>query len=632
MSYHSAALSDFTQRVCDDPQLGAARRLVEAGHIKPWQLFYARQRLKGWDTTLCAILITKGWCNEHQVLLALAAEYQTRVVDLGQAPPDPRLKHLLRPEMCLRYSAVPWIEADGHLFIATSRPEQFERLRVLLPVHCRLPQMVLAPEAEIQALVAQIHAQHLTKSCETRVAKELSCRGWAQTLWLRIAWVGTIMATLIAGVSIAPTQSITALVILTLGFLLIGSTMKCLALTASRRARPALLQRKRKRAEKLPRISVLVPLFKETEIANALLKRLLTLTYPRALLDVVLVLEETDPLTRETLARTNLPNWIQVVIVPKGNGLTTKPRAMNYALDFCRGEIIGIWDAEDAPDPKQLETIAAHFAHAAPDVACVQGVLDYYNPDTNWISRCFTLEYSMWFRTILRGMSRMGAPIPLGGTTLFMRRDILEKIGRWDAHNVTEDADLGIRMTRFGYRTELSLTVTQEEANCRFRPWIRQRSRWLKGYMVTYLVHMRHPRALLKTLGWGKFIGLNVILLAALMQFLLAPVLWCFWFLAFGVAEPLGLTDLPPDLIGLSMITLGAVTLLDFAIAALSMRGQNRDRLIPWVFAFMLYFPMATLAAYKALFELIFVPFFWDKTTHGQTKEGQTAQFSAVST
>ena len=238
----------------------------------------------------------------------------------------------------------------------------------------------------------------------------------------------------------------------------------------------------------------------------------------------------------------------------------------------------------------------------------------------------------MWFRIVLRGMARIGVPIPLGGTTLFMRRDVLDVIGRWDAHNVTEDADLGIRLARFGYRTELSLTVTQEEANCRLRPWIRQRSRWLKGYMVTYLVHMQRPRALLQTLGWGRFIGLNVILLAALMQFLLAPVLWCFWALAFGLVDPLGLPQLSPQLVGAAMVIFGAATMIDFTIACLSMRGQNRRGLMFWVPAFLLYFPMATLAAYKALFELIFVPFYWDKTAHGITHEGQTARFSAVST
>lgn len=632
MGYQNAALSDLTQRARNDPHLGAGRRLLEAGHISSLQFFYAKQRLKVWDVSLTDVLISNRWITEAQALEALAAELQTEVIDLGQAPPDPRLKQFLRPEMCLKHAVVPWIETPGQLILATSRPEKFERLRPHLPANIRLPKMVLAKERDIQNVVAQMHGASLTRACETRLAKELSCRGWAQTLWLRLACVATLCLAMTALFYIAPEFSISLLVLLTMGFLLIGIAMKCVALAASRQATPALEKKVRKRPVCLPRISVLVPLFKETEIAGALIHRLRALTYPRALLDVVLVLEEKDLLTQDTLARTTLPQWMRVVTVPQGSGLTTKPRAMNYALDFCRGDIIGIWDAEDAPDPRQLETIAAHFANAAPDVACVQGVLDYYNPDTNWISRCFTLEYSMWFRIILRGMARIGVPIPLGGTTLFMRRDVLERIGRWDAHNVTEDADLGIRLARFGYRTELSLTVTQEEATCRFRHWVRQRSRWLKGYMITYLVHMKRPGLLLQSLGPGRFIGLNVILLAALMQFLLAPVLWCFWLLAFGLSEPLGLADLSPHLIGASMVTLGAATLIDFTIAGLSMRGQNRRGLIPWVICFVIYFPMATIAAYKALFELIFLPFFWDKTTHGQTAEGQTAGYSAVST
>lgn len=632
MGFQNAALSDLTQRAYADSHLGAGRRLLEAGHISSLQFFYAKQRLNVWDASFTDVLIANDWITETHALEALAAELQTEVIDLGQAPPDPRLKHYLRPEICLKHAVVPWIETAGQLILATSRPEKFERLRPHLPANCRLPKMVLAKERDIQHVVAQMHGAALTQACETRVETELSCRGWAQKLWLRVAWVATFFMVLSAVFQLAPEASIITLVLLTMGFLAIGIAMKCVALVASRQAKPALLKQVRKRSSRLPKISVLVPLFKETEIAGALIRRLCALTYPRALLDVVLVLEEKDPLTQETLARTTLPNWMRVVTVPEGSGLTTKPRAMNYALDFCRGDIIGIWDAEDAPDPRQLETIAAHFANAAPDVACVQGVLDYFNPNTNWISRCFTLEYSMWFRIILRGMARIGVPIPLGGTTLFMRRDVLERIGRWDAHNVTEDADLGIRLARFGYRTELSLTVTQEEATCRFRPWIRQRSRWLKGYMITYLVHMKRPGLLLQSLGLGRFIGLNVILLAALMQFLLAPVLWCFWFLAFGLAEPLGLADLSPHLIGASMVALGAATLIDFTIASLSMRGQNRRGLIPWVIGFAIYFPMATIAVYKALFELIFLPFFWDKTTHGQTTEGQTAAFSAVST
>lgn len=168
-----------------------------------------------------------------------------------------------------------------------------------------------------------------------------------------------------------------------------------------------------------PCVSIMVPLYKEREIANALVQRLQRLTYPKALLDVILVLEATDDVTRDALARVALPSWMRVVEVPELNGLTTKPRAMNYALDFCRGDIVGVWDAEDAPQPDQIERVVAHFTQASPEVVCLQGVLDYYNPRTNWRSRCFTIEYNSWFRVILPGIARMGLVVPLGGTTFF---------------------------------------------------------------------------------------------------------------------------------------------------------------------------------------------------------------------
>jgi hypothetical protein len=395
LSFHNVALSDLTQRAAPDPHLGAGRRLLENGHINAMQFFYAKQRLKVWDATFTEVLLSNGWVTETQALDALAAELQTDVIDLEQAPPDTRFRTLLRPEICLKFAVVPWIETPTHVILATSRPEMFERLRPHLPAHCRLPHMVLAPEAQIQQTVARLHRTSLTEACEMRVSHDLSCRGWASGLWQRVARVAAFTASLLAVFSLMPDMAMAILVAITLLFLMIGITMKCVALSASRTATQALFDHQPMRRGRLPRISVLVPLFRETEIANALIRRLCTLTYPRALLDVVLVLEEKDQLTQNTLTATTLPDWMRVVIVPTGRGVTTKPRAMNYALDFCRGDIIGIWDAEDAPDPSQLETIATHFSNAASDVACVQGVLDYYNPDTTgslavsrWNTRC----------------------------------------------------------------------------------------------------------------------------------------------------------------------------------------------------------------------------------------------------
>ena len=197
--------------------------------------------------------------------------------------------------------------------------------------------------------------------------------------------------------------------------------------------------------KRLPVVTLLVPLYKEREIAGHLLRRLSAIDYPAPLLDVILLLEADDHLTRETLAAANLPRWMRAITVPKGT-IKTKPRALNYGLNFARGRIIGIYDAEDAPAPDQIRKIVARFAARDPEVACLQGILDYYNSRANWLARCFTLEYAAWFRVVLPGMARLGLTIPLGGTTVFFLRSVLEEIGGWDAHNVTEDADLGLRL------------------------------------------------------------------------------------------------------------------------------------------------------------------------------------------
>jgi len=367
---------------------------------------------------------------------------------------------------------------------------------------------------------------------------------------------------------------------------------------------------------RLPRVSILVPLLKEKEIAGALITRLGRLTYPKSLLNVVLVLEQGDIVTRDTIARTDLPEWISVIEVPEANSLTTKPRALNYALDFCRGSIIGVWDAEDAPEPDQLERVVTRFQQAPENVACLQGILDYYNTHTNWISRCFTIEYATWWRVVLPGIARLGFVIPLGGTTLFFRRDILEKLCGWDAHNVTEDADLGVRLARHGYVTELLPTVTYEEANCRAWPWVRQRSRWLKGFLITWCVHMRNPAALLRDLGWKRFLGVQTILLATFSQFALAPLLWSFWLTLFGLTHPIEATLGAPFMWIMISFFIGAEILnLSISIAAVS--GRDHRHLIGWVLTTPLYFPMGALAAYKGLHEFIVSPFFWDKTQHG---------------
>jgi cellulose synthase/poly-beta-1,6-N-acetylglucosamine synthase-like glycosyltransferase len=360
---------------------------------------------------------------------------------------------------------------------------------------------------------------------------------------------------------------------------------------------------------------VLVPLFNEHDIAPRLVARLSRLEYPQDKLEVLLILEHSDSVTANALAQSELPDWMRIITVPPGSP-QTKPRALNYALDFANGEIIGIYDAEDAPAPDQLRTVADTFAKAPPNVACLQGVLDFYNAHNTWLTRCFAIDYATWFRLVLPGLVRLGFAIPLGGTTVFFRRRILEKIGRWDAHNVTEDADLGLRLARRGYRTEFISSVTFEEATATVPAWIRQRSRWIKGYAVTWAVHMRAPKRLLNELGLRKFLGFQILFLGTLSQFVLAPYLWSFWLVLVGLPHPLG------QIAPWGVVVAFAVAFLLCEIAtiialALSVATPRHRDLIWWVPLMHLYFPLSAFACWKAIAELTTRPFYWDKTAHG---------------
>ena len=254
--------------------------------------------------------------------------------------------------------------------------------------------------------------------------------------------------------------------------------------------------------EALPIYSVLVPLFRETDVLHQLIAALTQLDYPSHLLDIKLILEETDISMHRAVAILGLPKHISVVVVPAGKP-QTKPRALNYALQFARGELITIYDVEDLPEPDQLRKAAAAFAMGPAHLACLQAELTFYNAEENWMTRQFTLEYSILFGIILPGLAHEKLPLPLGGTSNHFRTHILRNVGAWDPYNVTEDADLGLRLARHHYTTHVLDSRTFEEANTEFGNWVSQRARWFKGFLQTWLVHMRQPLVLKKEIGWG---------------------------------------------------------------------------------------------------------------------------------
>ncbi|PVZ46874.1 glycosyl transferase [Phaeobacter sp. JL2872] len=539
-----------------------------------------------------------------------------RYVELANARPDPNLLHKMPPAFWLRNSAVPWMRLGDSIVVAMADLSQADRVQAQLRNAFGTVIPVLARKVQVQDLLTRTLRHRMVRNASVSVPSEMSSRFLAHgRLHMAMAvWMGMVLSlTILVPMFVFNAFSALAFALLLLftGFRVIG-----LAGFLAERYRPPLPHRSLLRPDQLPRISVLVPLFREAKISGALLHRLRKLRYPRHLMEVILVLEEDDAITLRAVQKARLPHWIRVIRVPAYADLKTKPRALNYALNHCQGEIIGVWDAEDAPQPDQLHRVAAAFAHAPPELACVQGVLDYYNPRASWIARCFTLEYASWFRIILHGIARMGLVVPLGGTTMFIRRGILDRVGGWDAHNVTEDADLGVRLFRAGYRTKMLASTTYEEANCRPWPWIKQRSRWLKGFMVTYCVHMRSPAQLLRDLGWSRFIGFQIFFLCSVGQFLLAPFLWSFWLVALGLPHPSADT-VPGGWLALAVASIVIFELLNQITAVVAAFVTRRRWLALWAPCLLYYYPMGVVAAYKGLYELVFHPFFWDKTDHG---------------
>lgn len=395
-----------------------SRLLIDGGQVAPRTMLGALAEASRVGEPVARVLEAEALASREDILAAQAQHYAAMVLRRADSPPDTGLATLLPADFCLQHGVLPWMRLGDTLVLATARPDQYEELLQILPGRLGPVMMALTLEADVHDEIAARHGEALAERAETWRAPEDSCRDINSAGRGAIALASLTAGLCLLALAFAPTLLFGAALMLALGSLIASQGMKLAALLAlPRRQAPA-------RAPILPRnppsMSILVPLFKEQEIAETLIARLSRLTYPKALLDVVLILEAGDEQTHRALARTRLPPWCRVIEVPPGS-VTTKPRAMNYALRFTRGQIIGVYDAEDAPAPDQLTRVAEHFSRAPPNVACLQGILDFYNPRANWLSRCFAVEYASWFRVLLPGLARLGLAVPLGGTTIFFR-------------------------------------------------------------------------------------------------------------------------------------------------------------------------------------------------------------------
>jgi len=370
----------------------------------------------------------------------------------------------------------------------------------------------------------------------------------------------------------------------------------------------------------LPVYAIIAALYREAGVAAQFTHALQRIDYPAGKLDIKLVVEADDDATRQALEALDLPANFQIISVPAGTP-RTKPRALNAALGLARGEYTCVFDAEDLPEAGQLREAAHVFARSGETVACLQGRLYIDNIRDSWLTRMFAIEYAALFDVINPGLAWLRMPIPLGGTSNHFRTDVLRKLWGWDDWNVTEDADLGLRLAQFGYRTEALASSTGEEAPDRPGMWMRQRRRWIKGWMQTLLVHMRSPRRSVRGMGPQPATVAFLHFAGSLLGLLLGPMF------AVVTIHQLLWGDLlsPASAMEIVVSTCWCFVFVAGTGAALwpiflGMKRRQLRGLTGWLASLPLYWLLQTFAAWWALADLIRDPFHWHKTDHGVSR------------
>lgn len=510
---------------------------------------------------------------------------------------------------------------DGSVSVAiTRRPDPDMLASIEEALGATVRPVLVTPDTFSRALLthygpelADRAAFELSRSQPERSAKSVL------VAWQKVV-LGVVLAAVLGVAIAAPRETFIALTLFVGVSFLIGTGFKFWASMRGARlegaVRVSAADLAELRDEALPRYTVLVPVYKESNIVAQLMGNLGALDYPSDKLEILILVEEDDAETRNAIAASVPPDHFRVVVVPDV-GPRTKPKACNVGLQLATGDLLVIYDAEDRPDPDQLKKAVVAFERGGPGLVCVQGALNYFNPDQNVLTRMFTLEYSFWFDYMLPGLEFGRLAIPLGGTSNHFRVDGLRSLGGWDPFNVTEDADLGIRAAAVGLDVAVFDSTTFEEANSSVPNFVRQRSRWIKGYMQTTLVHLRNPFQLLRIAGWRKTLSFLFLVGGTPATFLAVPILYTVFFLSLVSSRDTVAFLFPGWVLWVNLFNLGVGSAMMIYVSMMGAFKRRRYSLVAWGMLNPFYWLLHSIAAYKALWQLIGKPHYWEKTVHG---------------
>lgn len=597
-----------------------ARMLTTSGLITNDQLQAAMLEHSRTGDPLGDILVAHEAIPEDVLVAALSELYQMQRVGLSDFEPDVEVARRLPEPLAQSLQAIPVAATADLVLLAVARPLDSEQAAAVEEALGSPFRQLLANRTELDQLIQRVHSAHYAEISTVSLLEQrpedsahIVFSGGQKALG-----IGVAIAVVVCAV-IWPMQTMIGLVAAcSLLYLLVSAykfqlTFRALGHHLETDVTDEEIANLDERY--LPKYTILVPLYKEAGIVRRLVDGLNNLDYPRTRLDVKLLCEEDDVETVETIRSLQLPPHFHLVVVPDSLP-KTKPKACNYGLQLATGDFCVIYDAEDRPDPDQLKKAYLAFQRVEGNVACVQAKLNYFNQDQNLLTAWFANEYSMHFELILPAMGASGSPIPLGGTSNHFITSVLRDLGAWDPFNVTEDADLGIRLHREGFRTAMIDSTTLEEANSQVPNWIRQRSRWIKGYLQTWLVHMRNPGALLRETGVRGFTSFNLTMASAFVL-LLNPIFWTLTTL-YVLTEWGLIRELFPGFVfyaASAMLFVGNFIFIYLNVAGSLQRGEfgiTRTALLS-----PLYWGLMSWAAWKGAIQLFTNPFYWEKTTHG---------------
>lgn len=620
-------------RVPDPERARLGEALVAAGVIDAAQLQQVLALQQRWNSRLGDVVLAQRGVSAQRFYAVVAAHYGLAFVDLLKQPAELELFAAVDLDEYARRLVLPWRREDGVLVLAVADPGEatfaWARER-----HGAQVRFVGTSKFDIIWSLQQLADAQLTDNALNLLARHAPVHSARQVVTpaqsRALLGIGVLALTALLLWPVATLVALNAL--LALGFLATFGLKLLLVWFGSRHRidiKVTAQEAAALRDEDLPVYTVLVPMYKEPEVLPILANALRKLDYPISKLDVKLVLEADDTETIAAAKRLGLEAFFEIIRVPPSQP-KTKPKACNYALHFARGELLTIYDAEDKPEPDQLRRVVAAFAKARADVACIQARLNYYNADENWLTRMFTLEYTLWFDFYLPALEFLRIPIPLGGTSNHFRLDVLRKVHAWDPYNVTEDADLGVRLIQQGYRVNVVNSTTFEEANVSIPNWIRQRSRWLKGYMQTWLVHMRDPLHLYRSTGFKGFWGFQFFIGGGFFTALAVPALWLVYLLWLATGTHAFDALFPPWVLHVAVANLLLGNAFFVYITLVAAFKRDYYRLAPYALTVPLYWVLQSVAAYKGLWQLIRNPFYWEKTTHGISKHMEAERRAAL--